>query len=102
MSSKKTKCIDGHNQTLYFGRDFPAIKSTDSATTGRSSNGPIYGSCLATVKTVGRKLPNKFKNPKASKQSPTIQYRIKTKPTPRKKQNVPRILSLLQCVVVMK
>jgi predicted nucleotide-binding protein (sugar kinase/HSP70/actin superfamily) len=49
-----------------------------------------------TVNTTGKKFPNKLRNPKVSKQIPTIPQRISTSIIPSIKHAVPRHLSFLQ------
>lgn len=83
--------------TLYFGLVLPAMKSAACEITGKSSIVRSPGNCLATVNTVGRKLPNKFKNPKPSNAIPTRPHLITTNAIPRKKQIVPLSRSRLWC-----
>lgn len=101
-------------QTLYFGRVFPARKSTACATPGKSrivdkpgiwrptvnykghksvkSYTKVYSQQLTTT---GKKFPNRLRNPNASIHIPTKPHLKSTKAMPRKKQIVPRILSRL-------
>lgn len=81
--------------TLYLGWVLPAKKSAACETIGRSKATFNPGICRATVSTVGKKLPNKFKKPKASILIPINPHRIITNAIPRKKQIVPRIRSRL-------
>lgn len=84
------------NHTLYLGLVLPTTKFTKCETTGISSRVLRPGICLATVRTVGRKFPNKFKNPNASTNIPTNPQRRSMRAMPRKKKKVPRSRSLLQ------
>ncbi len=81
--------------TLHFGFDFPAKKSAACDITGTSKIVLITGIWRPTVKTIGRKFPNKFKNPKLSKHIPINPHRNITKTIPRAKHMVPRIRSRL-------
>ena len=65
------------------------MKSAACEIKGKSSIVRSPGSCLATVNTVGRKLPNKFKKPKPSRAIPIKPHLITTNAMPRKKQIVP-------------
>ena len=87
--------FESYYYTEYFGLVFPAIKSAACEITGKSNTVDNPGICLATTNTVGRKLPKRFKNPKASRQIPIRPHLIKINAIPRKKQMVPRILSRL-------
>ncbi len=69
---------------------FPATLSKTFLRIGRSSTTDKYGICLITVKTNGKKFPNKFKNPNPSTIIPMIGRLHKTKAIPAKKHIDPR------------
>lgn len=62
---------------------------------GKSNTVDKPGICRATVNTVGKKFPNKFKNPNPSTHIPINPHRMITNTIPKKKHIVPRIRSLL-------
>ena len=73
----------------------PANIFTALDTIGKFRTTDKPGICLPTSKTVGRKFPNKFKNPKPSNSSPIIPHLKVTNSIPTKKQTVPLIRSYL-------
>lgn len=79
-----------HNQTEYFGFVFPTMKSAACDTPGISKIFDKIGTCLKNISTVGKKLPNKFKNPKASTITPMSPHLIMTSTNPVKKSTLPR------------
>jgi len=87
--------LEGANYTEYLGLVFPAKRSTAWEISGKSNIMDIPGICRATASAVGRKFPNKFKNPKTSRHIPISPHLIVTRIIPEKKQNVPRKRSLL-------
>lgn len=93
---KKYSNIPRHfGYTLYFGLVFPAIKSAAWDIIGKSRMVRRPGSCLATVRTVGRKFPNRFRKPKPSRAIPIRPHLMTTSAMPRKKQIVALIRSRL-------
>ena len=73
----------------------PASKSTALETIGRLRTTDNPGICLPTNKTVGKKFPNKFRNPKPSNINPTNPHLIVTKMIPIKNVIVPLKRSIL-------
>jgi hypothetical protein len=95
VMKKHSKTVGHLNYTLYFGLVFPAIKSAAWEIIGKSSIVRRPGSCLATVRTVGRKFPKRFRKPKPSRAIPIRPHLMTTRAIPRKKQIVALIRSRL-------
>ena len=76
--------------TEYLGFVFPAMKSAACDNPGRSKTLDKKGTCLKNISTVGKKLPNKFKNPNASMRTPINPHLIMTSRNPAKNKALPR------------
>jgi hypothetical protein len=83
------------NHTEYLGSVFPSIISITCDIPGRFKTDESIGTCRATLITVGRKSPNKLRNPKDSTHSPTTLQRSNTNRMPKKNRTAPAIRSRL-------